>query len=89
MTHCLDNYDVLSPYGSGYLLIINIQIHMVRGHHGYLEQVYFQQLVSKESLALQAIQFICLYISQPRDCFPKFANGLNIKIGIAQKVYEL
>ena len=24
-----------------------------------------------------------------RDCFPKFANGLNIKIGIAQKVYEL
>ena len=27
-----------------------------------------------------------LYI---RDCFPKFANGLNIKIGIAQKVFEL
>ena len=24
-----------------------------------------------------------------RDCFPKFANGLNIKIDIAQKVYEL
>ena len=24
----------------------------------------------------------------PRDCFPKFANGLNIKIDIAQKVYE-
>ena len=28
------------------------------------------------------------YISL-RDCFPKFANGLNIKIDIAQKVYEL
>ena len=25
----------------------------------------------------------------PRDCFPKFANGLNIKRDIAQKVYEL
>ena len=24
-----------------------------------------------------------------RDWFPKFANGLNIKIDIAQKVYEL
>ena len=23
-----------------------------------------------------------------RGCFPKFANGLNIKIGIVQKVYE-
>ena len=24
-----------------------------------------------------------------RDWFPKFVNGLNIKIDIAQKVYEL
>ena len=30
-----------------------------------------------------------LFIELHRDCFPKFANGLNIKRGIAQKVYGL
>jgi hypothetical protein len=30
-----------------------------------------------------------IFVNENRDCFPKFANGLNIKIDIAQKVYEL
>ena len=42
------------------------------------------------SFSLEFLELLKFSYNLPniRDCFPKFANGLNIKVDIAQKVYE-
>ena len=49
-------------------------------------RLYQQSFLNRDSFLNQA--FLNRDSTVHTDCFPKFANGLNIKIGIVQKVYE-